>query len=199
MNPKDHAILLLSQGISPAQVAAAVGVSDSYISQLRADPDVVQQISEKQAAATLTDISFDETLQTAEALALERIEKHLPFANMGQALAAFRILNTARRRSDPAPQAAQTATITVNLMLPANSVPRYIANQANEIIEVEGKTMLTATPASLDKLIAAQLPAPQPSLSRVSSLEKAATMLDGLRVPRVAPRRAPLPLSPDIL
>lgn len=201
MSPKDHAILLLAQGIPASQVAAAVGVSESYISQLRSDPDTAQAIAEKQAAASVADISFDATLARAEELALERVEKALPFANMGQALAAFRVLNGARRRSEPVGLSGTITqnNITVQLTLPANNIPRYITNQANEIVEVEGQTMLTATPRSLDTILAARSQA-QGLAPRVTAVERAANLLDGLRpLPRVAPRRAPQQLSPDIL
>lgn len=203
MSPKEHAIVLLAQGIPTSQVAAACGVSDSYISQLKADPEVQEQILAKQAAHTAADARFDEMLEDAEAMALEKIQKNLPFATMGQALAAFRILNTARRRKDELAVNDHSVNLTVNLTLPANSLPRYVANSSNEIVEVEGKTMISATAKTLDQILAARAGG-DPSLPQTTAIEKAANMLDRLStpkalIPQAKARRSPLPLSADVL
>lgn len=200
MTPKEHAINLLAQGIPTSQVAAAVGVSDSYISQLKADEEVQRQIAEKQAAHSIADSNFDNTLARAEELALEKIEKNLPFANMGQALAAFRILNGARRRKDDLVQKDSTVSVTVNLTLPANNIPRYITNQANEIIEVEGKTMISASAKTLDQILAARSGSETNQLPQTTAVEKAAQMLGSLApLPKRQAVKSPIPLSPDVL
>ena len=197
---KDHAITLLAQGISTSQVAAAIGCDDSYISQLKADPEVQQKIAEMSATQTLADVNFDSTLERAESLALEKIEKNLPFATLGQAMAAFRVLNGARRRKDGVvnPGAGGT-TINVNLTLPAAALPRYVTNAQSEIVEVEGKTMISATAKSIDQILAARA-GNSANLPTVTALEKAASRLGSLSP--LAPQRArksPLILSPDIL
>lgn len=202
---KEQIISLLSQGIPAAQVAAAAGVSESYISQLRADPELSTLIASGAAESTTRDIAFDNTLERAELMALEKIEKNLPFANMGQAMAAFRILNSARKRKDAfAAPADQSTTITVNLTLPAAASARYVVNSANEIVEVEGQTMITATAKSLDTLLAsragAQLQQPQ-----LTTLNRAGNILAGVSsqtsafIPKQSARRLPLALSADIL
>lgn len=200
MTPKEHAINLLAQGIPTSQVAAAVGVSDSYISQLKADEEVQRQIAERQAAHSIADSNFDNTLERAEAMALEKIEKNLPFANMGQALAAFRILNSARRRKDEFIQKDSAVSVTVNLTLPANNIPRYITNQANEIVEVEGKTMLSASAKTLDQILAARSGTDHKQLPQTTAVEKAAQMLGSLApLPRRQAVKSPIPLNADIL
>ena len=197
---KDHAIMLLAQGIATSQVAAAIGCDDSYISQLKADPEVQQKIAEMGATQTLADVNFDTTLERAESLALEKIEKNLPFATLGQAMAAFRVLNGARRRKDGVIPGANTGTtINVNLTLPAAALPRYITNAQSEIVEVEGKTMISATTKTIDQILAARA-GNSANLPAVTALEKAASRLGSLAP--LAPARArksPLALSPDIL
>lgn len=202
MNTKEHAILLLSQGIPTSQVAAACGVSDSYISQLKADPEVQAQIAEKQAAHSIADMQFDDDLETAENMALQKIKSNIAFANMGQAIAAFRILNTARRRADPVVTSDAAVSVTVNLTLPQSAVPRYVTNANNEIIEVEGQTMLSATAKNLDQILA-EKHGKVPTLPQTTAAERAANILDKLSTPksflqRAAPR-SPIPLSADML
>ncbi len=197
---KDHAITLLAQGIATSQVAAAIGCDDSYISQLKADPEVQQKIAEMSASQTLADVTFDSTLERAESLALEKIEKNLPFATLGQAMAAFRALNGARRRKDGVVNPGSTGTtINVNLTLPAAALPRYVTNAQSEIVEVEGKTMISATPKTIDQILAARN-GTNTNLPAVTALEKAASRLGSLApLAPARPRRAPLELSPDIL
>lgn len=197
---KEQIISLLSQGISTSQVAAACGVSDSYVSQLKAAPELSAQIAASSTAAVIADQQFDTTLERAEFLALEKIEKNLPFANMGQAMAAFRVLNGARRRADAFTAVQdQSTTITVNLTLPASSAAKYVVNHSNEIVEVEGQTMITATAKSLDTLLAARASATLQA-PVATAMSRAAGILVGLApVPRQAPRRLPLALSVDIL
>lgn len=202
---KDQAIALITQGLSTTQIALACGVSESYISQLRADPEVVDSLSAagpQQAELSAVDKAFDSKLELAESLALDRIERSLGFANMGQALAAFKVLNGARKRKDGAmPGTASGVTVNVTLTLPQTASARYVTNSSNEIVEVEGKTMISATAKSLDAILAARLETNKPvTLPMVTSLERAAHRLDGLSVPTSRPtRRIPSELSADIL
>lgn len=201
---KEQIIALLSQGISTSQVAAACGVTDAYISQLKHDPEFAGLITSREVETTVRDIAFDSTLERAELLALEKIEKNLPFANMGQAMAAFRILNSARKRKDAFGVPTNQATnITVNLTLPAAASARYVVNSSNEIVEVEGQTMVTATAKSLDTLLASRASSTlqQPVLT---TLNRAAGMLAqinpfSMQSAQHVPRRLPTALSADIL
>lgn len=187
----------LAQGIPTQQVAAAVGCEESYISQLRADPEIIAMIAELTVATTTRDVDFDERMNTAEEKALDRLERSLGFANFSQSLAAFRTLNGARRRKD-GPLQPNVTQVNVTLTLPAAAVPRYLTNSQNEIIEVEGKTLVSATPASLDALMAVRMGDKlKPAISHDM---KASDRLGSLTpLPPRAPRRLPAELSPDML
>jgi hypothetical protein len=191
---KDYAIQLLAKGIPTSQVAAACGVDDSYISQLKSDPAIQQKLAELSAASTEADIAFDDRLEEAEAIALERIYKNLPFANMGQSLMAFRILNSAQKRKQQTVQGAGAVELVVNITLPQATIPQYITNQKNEIVEVEGRTMISASAKTLDQILAERAAGRQ--LPVTTAVEKAATALDNIKLPaRVAPRKSPLAIT----
>lgn len=203
MTPKDQIIELLAAGVPTSQIAAAVGCTDSYVSQLRADPEVQAFLATKAVAVTAKDVAFDTALESAETMALQKLEKGLQFANFSQALAAFRVLNSARKRQDKFAQTDNAGTtINVNLTLPANAMPRYTLSGKNEIIEVEGQTMVTATPKSLDQILQAR--AAGAALPNSTAIERAANMLESMITAAQpqnsrAPRRVPLALSADIL
>jgi len=179
MKPKDCAIELLAKDIPTVQIAAAVGVDPSYISQLKADPEVQARIAELQATSSSPNSKsqeFDELLDKAELLALEKIERSLHFATFGQALAAFRILNGARRRLAPEIAPETLATVTVTLTLPPKNLTPYILNTKSEIVEVEGRTLLSASPNQLNELLAAKT-------QTISPLQRASQMFENITIP----------------
>lgn len=199
MTPKDLAITMIAQNLPTGVIAAACGVEDSYISQLKSDPAVQELLAANAAAAgpalSPEAVKFDNRLDQAESLALERIEKNIHFANLGQAVSAFKILNGARRRKEVLGPQAQNVNVTVNLTLPAASLPRYVTNSVNEIIEVEGQTMISATPKQLDKILSAK---------PVAALQRAAARLETIASepasrPAAAAARVKSVLSPDML
>ena len=186
MDIRTQAITLLAKGIATSQVAAACGVSDSYISQIKADPLAQQKIAELQVEETVTDIKFDTTLERIESLALEKIEKTLPFANIRQAIEAFRVLNGAKKRNDTVIKQDSTAGLVVNLTLPTQTIVNFVTNQRNEIVEVDGKSMNTATVSKLDEIISSRSLDMQASLNdrKVDGLSARATqVLENLRIP----------------
>jgi hypothetical protein len=209
MTPKEQAIAMLSQGVPATDVARIAGVTPSAISQWQAEAsEQINAALAAQSAAKPQDVAFDSKLDAAEDMALSRIEKGLPFANMGQALAAFRILNAARRRRDAQlpTLAQQSLTLNVNLTLPANALPQFTLNKQSEIVEVDGRTLVTTDATQLDKLLAARSNAKlqAPALTNGAEarvLQQAAQRLDGIVIhaERPAPRRSPLPLSADML
>jgi len=204
MTPKDQIIELIAAGVPTAQIAAAVGCSDSYVSQLKSDPDIQTLLATRAVQSTEKDIAFDTALERAEGMALEKIEKNLPFASLGQALAAFKVLNGARKRKDAFAQIDTGATtINVNLTLPISAMPRYTMSARNEIIEVEGQTMVTASPKSLDQILALRAANVSNALPTTTAIERAAVMLETLAAPSPrnsrAPRKLPASLSADVL
>lgn len=200
MTPKEQAIELLCKGISTTQVADAIGVDPSYISQLRQEEGVAEQIAQAMAANVVADMQFDERVERAEDLALQQIERRLPMANISQAMQAFRILNGATKRKHQTLNPGAGAGVVVNIHLPAAAVPKYTLNAQNEIVDVEGKVMVATTAKSLDEILAARAAGNAKNLPGITEVEKAAATLGALKVPVKAPaKRLPSVLSPDIL
>lgn len=85
--------------------------------------------------------------------------------------------------------------MNVTLILPAQHVHRYVTNTQNEIIEVEGRTMISATPKSLDALLAEKAGKQLKHDAAQAPLERAARLLGGLtplRPTRREPRKSPI-------
>lgn len=199
MIDKNKVASFLAHGVGEAEIASSVGCDVSYISQLKSDPEIVAIIKDLRSQMTAEDVRFDETVETTETLALELIKQKLPFANLGQALGVFKTLNSARKRRDgPADNAANVTQVV--LVLPQAHLPKYVTNQDNEIIEVEGRTMLTATPKSLERILEEKQGTPALEKANAATMEKAARLIGSLtNIQRKPTRRVPTVISPDVL
>lgn len=200
MIDKTKVASFLAQGVGTTEIALAVGCEPSYITQLRTDPEIVSLVQEHRAAMTAQDVAFDSKLESAEQKALDMIEQKLPFANFGQSLNAFKILNGARKRRDGPEDAASNVTQVV-LVMPVQHLPKYVTNQTNEIIEVEGRTMVTATPKSLERVLEEKQGTPALAAAEKTAIQKASKLIGGLmpNPSRRRERKLPDLLSPDVL
>ena len=107
-------------------------------------------------------------------------------ANIRQAIEAFRVLNGAKKRNDTVIKQDSTAGLVVNLTLPTQTIVNFVTNQRNEIVEVDGKSMNTATVSKLDEIISSRSLDMQASLNdrKVDGLSARATqVLENLRIP----------------
>jgi hypothetical protein len=181
MAAKDIILSMLAQNIPATQIAATLGVSDSYVSQLATEEGNLELINQEKVKQTEGDIAFDRKLDIAEEEYLDKIQDKSKFANLQQSLQAFRILNSAKRRKESRIQAPQIAIgQIVNITMPVTMVPQMILNAKNEIVEVEGKTMVSATPRKLDEILLLRNGGTAPAkeqLPGITKVERAAGVL----------------------
>lgn len=194
---RDSALTLLSQNVTPSSVAATLGVTESYVSQLMAQEDFASELSLKKQELAAEDQEHDNALDRTEARYLQILEQKAPFANIAQATIAFRALNAARRRKDTrGPQAQEHGGTVVNLTIPVAIVPQYVLNSQSEIVEVEGRTMAGATAESLNRILAAR----GVQVERPSGVLKAERAADTLEIITPKPaRKAPKLIPTDLL
>lgn len=151
---KQQVIANLARGIPPAQIARFLGITESYVSQLKDDPEV-KELVRQEAAKTSEEIEqFDSSLDEAEEVALRNISGKLPLANMQQSLQAFKVLNAARRRKDSRiMNQGQIDAPLVQIFLPAAAPEiQFLTNKQMQIVEVEGRTMTAVEPSKLREL-----------------------------------------------
>jgi hypothetical protein len=195
VTPREQAIHLLARNVKPTQIAQTIGVDVSYISQLKADPEVQEMISQIGADMSAEDVKVDDLIRTGEQQALENIVSKLKFATLGQSLSAFRILNDAKKRNEEAERNAGAGNgSTVILVLPQQASANYVMNHQNEIVEVDGKTMVAASNQTVDAMLAAR--AAKRLIPHTTALDKAEQALETLQIPaRQAPRKLPVGLN----
>lgn len=151
---KERIISLLSQGISASQVAAAVGCDDSYVSQIISDPEVFKSIQSARAENFSKYLETDSIADRAEKMALEKVEKLIPFISRPlEAVRTYQILNAAKRRTNGAEVASPAATI-VTLEVPEKLAVSFKVTTDKQVIEVEGRTLTTMPAKSLTTRLA---------------------------------------------
>lgn len=195
MIDKRRVAALFVQGVGTEEIANTLGCDPSYVSQLREDGEIARFVEEERGAITLRSAEFDDRLDRAEEKALEIIERNLPFANPNTALKTFHVLNTANRRKAALPGNSNNVAVQVTLILPQSALPQYVTNERKEIIEVEGRTMLSATPSSIEALAEARAGRNAKNIPKLTAVEQAAARLGALGpVPAREPRKSPIPV-----
>lgn len=151
---RDKVIAYAGQGIAPAVIATACGVTPAYISQLLDLEDVKSEISQVRAGKLEDAIAADTAVETVEKAALAQIKAKLPFVK--DAVSAARIftaLNNAKKKATPNEQnmdavSAQQVTVTI----PRGAALHFKINEVNQVIEVEGRIMAPLPSRSLADL-----------------------------------------------
>lgn len=134
---------LLGNGLKAEDVAAAIGCSASYISQLLSDEDFAGEVQSLKLRSLEAATARDKGYDTLEDILLERLKTLLPFMTKpNDLLRAISVINAAKRRGAP-PVPEVTHHHVVELQLPSALVARYSKNSMNEIIEVNGRSMAT--------------------------------------------------------
>ena len=158
---------LLSAGCKPAQVAAAVGCEDSYVSQLMQDQEFSQEVVAARILALTSQSERDKKYDSLEDQILDKLQSQLHMImNPDRLVRMLTVVNNAKRRGAGAEE-GQFAPISnvINLTLPTLIVNKYQTNGQNEVVEVNGQGLVgMPAQALIDKLrlgsqiTAAQIP-----------------------------------------
>ncbi len=146
---------LLGQGLQQSIVASAVGCDPSYISQLMEREefknDVLVARAGKAEGGVKRDNSWDEVEDKALARALETIHLiHRPTDLIRIAAMA----NTAKRRATESSNGSESASATVNLVLPKGANVIFQMNSQAQVVEVDGRSTAALPTQHLTKMMA---------------------------------------------
>lgn len=143
---------MLGNGLSPPVCASALGVSESYISQLLSEESFAQQVTarrfESLQAATTRDKSYD----AIEDALIEKMNDLLPMMYKPmEVLRAITVINTAKRRGANAPENTVVNQTIVQLTLPVSITSRFVTNANNQVIEAGEQQLITIPATALTK------------------------------------------------
>ena len=161
---------LLANGVTPTMVARITGVSDSYISQLRSDPDFIthltalqeelaQESGNKEAEIEI----YADKLLGAEHKLVDTIMERLPYMGDGHLIAALAKIGE-RRDATLKSQLTSAATKAISggsgasikmveISIPAVAAPDLRLGKNNEIISIDGRSITPLPTAALSSLL----------------------------------------------
>ncbi len=151
---EERALALLAHH-NAATVASALGVSESYISQLLSDDYFAEKVKEARIQVLAKHDARDATYDQIEDELLNKFKKSLALMyRPSDILKAISVINAAKRRGGAATAgaASQTAQV-VPLILPAAIVQQFTVNTANQVISTGQQTLLTIQSNNLDHLV----------------------------------------------
>ena len=148
MSITERALTLLGSGIQPETVAASLGVSASYISQLLSQEEFAAQVAELRFQNLQKHNARDNKYDTLEDDLLERMKDCLPLMYKPlEILKAIQIINAAKRRGASAPDTITQQQTIINLTLPTQIVNTFRTNSQNQVVST-GQTELITMQAS---------------------------------------------------
>jgi predicted transcriptional regulator len=131
-----RALSLLGAGVSPEQVAAALGVTPSAISQMLSREDFALAVSQLRYEALSKHNERDSTYDSLEDKLLLKLKDLLPLMMRPmEVLKALQVLNGAKRRGQSAPEQITNQQTVVNITMPTTIVNKFVTNSRNQVIQ----------------------------------------------------------------
>lgn len=156
---KDQVKELLGTGLGPETVASAVGCDVSYISQLLADEDFAAEVATRRTVSLTANSRRDLSLNAIEdnlIAQLADVVKEGAFYKPRDILQAMAVVNRAVRRGAPVTNAGAVVNTVIQLQLPTTVIQKFVTSRTNEVIEVDGATMVTMPAHQLLRNLAAR-------------------------------------------
>lgn len=155
---ESRALELLGQNIHPAHVAAALGVTESLISQYLADPQFVSEVADRRfknlAKHNQRDLAYDEM----EDNLLKQLKSFMPMVVDPMKIARLlQVVNQAKRRGSSAPEAMVQKSEVISLTLPIQIINQFQTNSANQVIKAGDQELVTVQSGNMSSLLSAHL------------------------------------------
>lgn len=146
MIDKEKVKQFLGSGLSPAVVASAVGCEQQYINQLLEDEAFFNEVSLLKLKNLTAHTQRDQNIDEIEDGLLERLKNAVNenlFYKPHDILKAFAVVNASKRRGVQASPDASASQQVIALTIPVQVINQFKTTPTGEVIEVEGKTLVT--------------------------------------------------------
>lgn len=156
MAATDHATLLgmLQRGLTVGQMATELGVTPSAVSQaLAAAPELAELAARHRAQAENRAQALDDGWDAVELLTQKRLTDAMRYeTNPARLAMVAKIANSARRRGAVTPGSEQHKRRVVTVVMPAAIQGKIVLNEQKEVVEVNGRAMVTMPAGQVLKL-----------------------------------------------
>jgi hypothetical protein len=150
---------LLGTGLSNEIVASAVGCDPSYISQLLSIPEFADSVAALRTASLMAASRQDKNLASIEERLTSQLSEMVESRQIYKPMDVVRTLvaiNNTKRRGMPVTDTVASQQLVVNLAIPVKLVQNFVANSNGEVIEVDGKTLVTKPSSDLLRELSAR-------------------------------------------
>lgn len=135
---------LLGSGLSNDVVATAVGCDPSYITQLMSGEEFAARVVELRTEALSANTKRDRKIDSVEDKLLSKVEDAVDLLyKPNDLIRAVSTINAMKRRGVSSQDSLQINNTVVNLMIPKVVIMNFTKNSQGEVIEVEGKSLVT--------------------------------------------------------
>lgn len=147
---ESRALALLGNGIGPEQVAQAVGLTASRISQLLSDEHFAAQVAELRFEALSRHNERDSAYDSLEDELIEKMRDCLPLMVRPQeVLRAIQVINAAKRRGFSAPTNITEQHTIINLIMPTSILSEFSINANNQVVQAGDQPLVTIQSGTL--------------------------------------------------
>jgi hypothetical protein len=155
---EERAIELLSSGIEQHAVASALGVTESRISQILANPLFASKLAELKYEQLKKHNDTDNKYDALEKKVLAQLERTLALVMDPMKLARIlTVLNSAKRRGASAPDSLVRTKSTVRLNISTQVLARFAVNGANQVVQAsigsDTQDLVTIQSGSVQRLL----------------------------------------------
>lgn len=153
-----RALELLGQGVPQEQVALALGITPSAVSQMMAQEDFAAAVQEARYLNLADKNKRDGTLDTLEDAAIEKLKGLMDLVMKPmEAARILQVINGAKRRGSSAPEHVTNTREVVNLTLPIAVVNQFkITTTAdNRVVSAGTQELVTIQSSRVSNLLAA--------------------------------------------
>lgn len=156
---QEKALALLGQGIGTEQVAGALGVTPSVISQFLSDENFKELVSAARFENLQKHNRRDSKLDSLEDKTISKLESAVDLIYKPMELTrVLQVVNAAKRRGSSAPDSIVQSREVVQLIMPVAIMNQYSleikTNQINQVIEAGQTSLVTVQSGSMEKLLA---------------------------------------------
>lgn len=141
---------LLAAGVTPDQVASALGVSVSLISQYCSEELFASELASRRFHLLQKHNARDDELDSLEDSLILQLKRLAPLAMRPlEAGRLLQIVNAAKRRGISAPAAITESQTVVRLTIPTQIVNKFSVNLNNQVISTDAQELVTIQSGSV--------------------------------------------------
>lgn len=141
---EERALSLLGAGISPAQVASTLGVTESLISQLVSKEGFAAELARIKTESLQKHNARDLKYDSLEDSLLDKLEKNIGMMyKPHDILKAIQVVNGAKRRGTSTAEAVIAQQNIVQIVLPTKVIQTFTSNAQNQVVQAGNQSLTT--------------------------------------------------------